>query len=405
VIDKNKRYGNCRFFLARPDLVAVMTRCKHNRRRTECKDCRGGAICEHIRVRSKCKDCKGGSICEHGRLRSLCKDCKGGSLCVHSKRRSSCKECKGGSICEHSKVRSQCKECKGGSICEHNRFKSDCKECGGSQICRHDRRRSRCKDCKGGSICEHNRRRSCCVQCNGRAFCQHGRLRSTCKDCGGGQICEHSRRRSQCKDCRGGSICPHIRRKSVCKECRVGKGLRPADNIQPPAASPPTAKRSPDSKQQGERIARNSGKKSTGLGKRRGDHDEDAGPAKRQRVIDAPAQERRSPRPAGRSSAAERRAVKEEPAAAPALATRTGSVAPARGASGAGRAKVEARAAGRRALPAGEDGAAARREEAEAEAEAERRCRLLSASETLVLLLRRGGPRDEAAADGADGHA
>ena len=49
--------------------------------------------------------------------------------CPHNRRKSRCKECKGGSICVHNCIRSQCKECKGGSICVHNRRKSYCYEC------------------------------------------------------------------------------------------------------------------------------------------------------------------------------------------------------------------------------------------------------------------------------------
>ena len=100
------------------------TSCKNRQ-----KELRINYKCEHNRRKYNCKDCKGTGICERNRQRSICKECKGGSICEHNKIKSSCKECKGGSICEHNKIRSSCKECNGGSICEHNRVRSRCKEC------------------------------------------------------------------------------------------------------------------------------------------------------------------------------------------------------------------------------------------------------------------------------------
>ena len=52
-------------------------KCKHGRRRYDCKDCGGSGICEHGRERRTCKECGGSSICEHGRRRSTCKECGG----------------------------------------------------------------------------------------------------------------------------------------------------------------------------------------------------------------------------------------------------------------------------------------------------------------------------------------
>jgi hypothetical protein len=69
-----------------------------------------------------------------------------GLKCIHDKKRSECKECKGSGICEHDKRRSGCKECKGSQICEHDKHRSDCKECKGSGICEHDKHRSTCKN-------------------------------------------------------------------------------------------------------------------------------------------------------------------------------------------------------------------------------------------------------------------
>jgi len=194
-------------------------KCEHNRIRSQCKDCGGGAICEHNRIRSQCKDCGGSAICEHNRIKSRCKDCGGGGICEHNRIRSQCKDCGGSAICEHNRKKSQCKDCGGGGICEHNRMKSTCKDCGGSQICEHNRQKSRCKDCGGSQICEHDRIKSTCKDCGGGSICEHNRMKSTCKDCGGGSICEHNRIKSRCKDCGGGSICEHNRRKSRCKDC------------------------------------------------------------------------------------------------------------------------------------------------------------------------------------------
>ena len=69
------------------------------------------------------------------------------AICKHNKRKTLCKECGGGSICEHNKRKTRCKECGGGSICEHNKHRDVCKECGGGSICKHNRQRSQCKDC------------------------------------------------------------------------------------------------------------------------------------------------------------------------------------------------------------------------------------------------------------------
>ena len=76
------------------------------------------------------------------------------SKCEHNRRKSQCKECGGGSVCEHNRIKSTCKECGGSSICEHNRRKSRCKECGGGSICEHNRQKSQCKKCGGSSLCK-----------------------------------------------------------------------------------------------------------------------------------------------------------------------------------------------------------------------------------------------------------
>ena len=145
--------------------------------------------------------------------------------CPHKRRRSRCKECRGGSICEHKKVRSECKECGGGSVCEHKRRRSRCKECGGGSICEHKKLRSQCKECGGGSVCEHKRRRSQCKECGGGSICEHKRERSKCKECGGGSVCEHKKLRSECKECL--TIDAIIRRKTRCPcGAKLGSGRK-----------------------------------------------------------------------------------------------------------------------------------------------------------------------------------
>ena len=109
--------------------AALRYTCVHNRRRSECKECKGTQVCHHDRQRSKCRDCRGSHICVHDRERSKCRDCKGSQICVHDRRRSMCRDCKGSQICVHDRRRSVCKECKGTSICPHSRERRKCKEC------------------------------------------------------------------------------------------------------------------------------------------------------------------------------------------------------------------------------------------------------------------------------------
>jgi hypothetical protein len=68
--------------------------CHHNRKRKQCRECRGGSICEHGRRRNVCKECGGSSICEHGRQRNVCKECSGSSICAHGRIKYRCKDCK-----------------------------------------------------------------------------------------------------------------------------------------------------------------------------------------------------------------------------------------------------------------------------------------------------------------------
>ena len=79
-----------------------VTLCVHNRQKSTCKPCGGGAICEHSRRRSECVDCGGGAICEHSRRRASCTICRGGSVCSHGKRKYKCSTCRSGYFCYFS---------------------------------------------------------------------------------------------------------------------------------------------------------------------------------------------------------------------------------------------------------------------------------------------------------------
>ena len=138
------------------------TKCKHNRRKSRCKECEGSEICEHNRIKSTCRECHGSQICEHNRRKSTCIECRGSEICEHNRRKSTCRECHGSQICEHNRKKSQCKECRGSSICEHNIQKSTCRECRGSEICEHNKRKSRCKECNGSALCKS----SWCERCS-----------------------------------------------------------------------------------------------------------------------------------------------------------------------------------------------------------------------------------------------
>ncbi|CAM9807982.1 unnamed protein product, partial [Phaeothamnion confervicola] len=112
--------------------------------------------------------------CPHNRRRDQCKECKGSGICEHNRRRDRCKECGGTSICKHNRQRYQCKECGGVSVCEHNRQRQYCKECGGVSVCEHNRQRHYCKECWGTGICEHEIKRSQCRECQPRTACCQG---------------------------------------------------------------------------------------------------------------------------------------------------------------------------------------------------------------------------------------
>ena len=168
-----------------------MPKCPHNRKKLQCKECKGSSICPHNRIKYRCKEC--GYILK---------------LCPHNREKSICKECGGSSICPHNRKKLQCKECKGSSICPHNRIKYRCKECGYiPKLCPHNREKYRCKECKGASICPHNRQKSSCKECGGSSICPHNRQKSFCKECGGSSICPHNLIKYKCKECGGSALC------------------------------------------------------------------------------------------------------------------------------------------------------------------------------------------------------
>jgi len=103
--------------------------CKHNKRKTYCKECKGSSICKHNKNKQICRECKGSSICEHNKIKTYCKECKGSAICDHKKEKRYCSECKGSGLCKHNKNKQICKECKGNRICDHNKIKKTCPYC------------------------------------------------------------------------------------------------------------------------------------------------------------------------------------------------------------------------------------------------------------------------------------
>ena len=92
--------------------VPAYIKCKHGRRRVQCKDCMGSQICTHLRQIAFCKECGGKGICTHGRVKYSCKDCGGSQVCPHGRIRYRCKDCGGKGICEHHKQKHSCKDCR-----------------------------------------------------------------------------------------------------------------------------------------------------------------------------------------------------------------------------------------------------------------------------------------------------
>jgi len=104
-------------------------KCRHDKIKYYCKDCKGSQICSHNRRKATCKECKGSQICKHKIVRYICKDCNGKGMCLHGRQKFFCKLCKGSQICEHNRQKYVCKDCNGKGICLHGRQKSHCKDC------------------------------------------------------------------------------------------------------------------------------------------------------------------------------------------------------------------------------------------------------------------------------------
>ena len=63
-------------------------------------------ICKHQRIRSQCKECGGASICEHQRIRSRCMEGRGTGICVQQRQRSKCKEGRETGTWQNQRIRS-----------------------------------------------------------------------------------------------------------------------------------------------------------------------------------------------------------------------------------------------------------------------------------------------------------
>ena len=183
----------------------TIKKCKHDKRKSLCKECGGGSLCKHDKEKSHCKECGGSTFCKHDKRKSTCHECNGSSFCKHEIRKSRCKECGGSELCKHDKQKSQCKECGGNRFCEHNKFKSICHDCGGSSLCKHDKRKSRCKECNDSAFCKHDKLKSLCKECDGSELCKHGKVK--CKECGGPAFCKHNKFKERCKECGGSALC------------------------------------------------------------------------------------------------------------------------------------------------------------------------------------------------------
>jgi hypothetical protein len=183
----------------------TIKKCKHDKRKSLCKECGGGSLCKHDKEKSHCKECGGSTFCKHDKRKSTCHECNGSSFCKHEIRKSRCKECGGSELCKHNKQKSQCKECGSNRFCEHNKFKSICHDCGGSSLCKHDKRKSRCKECNDSAFCKHDKLKSLCKECDGSELCKHGKVK--CKECGGPAFCKHNKFKERCKECGGSALC------------------------------------------------------------------------------------------------------------------------------------------------------------------------------------------------------
>lgn len=148
-------------------------------------------------------------ICEHGCQKRYCRNgCGGSAYCKHNLRKSKCKECGGSELCIHNIEKFRCSNCKGSYICEHNKRKDRCKDCFHLLLCKHNNKKSNCNECKIERTCEYNKTRDKCNICNPSYYhCEHGITKYLCKQCKGSAFCDHNKYKSRCKQCNGSSLC------------------------------------------------------------------------------------------------------------------------------------------------------------------------------------------------------
>ena len=251
---------------------------KHSEKYT-CIQCRDG-MCDHGILRRDCDFCRSSRFCKHNTRRSICKQgCGGKSICEPKRERFKCEECNSDKLCEHQEIPSQCKRCKrikaiegavrnsglGVSLGAHCQicgkeydnetpFASDdlCDACNSTSlepdpeywnefqknfhpppaglpsgsglkardICPHQIQKRGCRECSPHLFCVHNRPRNRCKDCGGRGFCIHDNIRTRCVECGGSQICTHKKRRDNCTICQPHRLCEHDIFRQKCRICK-----------------------------------------------------------------------------------------------------------------------------------------------------------------------------------------
>ncbi|XP_057310015.1 uncharacterized protein LOC130648013 [Hydractinia symbiolongicarpus] len=77
VLKNGKTATGCLVCLDKKKASRERKRCPYGRRRSQCKECKESSqIYQHEKRRADCKDCKGSQICEHVKQRACCKDCR-----------------------------------------------------------------------------------------------------------------------------------------------------------------------------------------------------------------------------------------------------------------------------------------------------------------------------------------
>ena len=128
-----------------------------------------------------------------GGQRYLCKDCGGKGICRcrHERRRSVCKECGGGSgaastvgaaASARKAVGVAFASTGGGAMIAGSAAAAALRARATPYGLQRMRRRQ-----PRAAGCEHGRQHSVCKECGGNGICEHGRVRSACKECGGGR--------------------------------------------------------------------------------------------------------------------------------------------------------------------------------------------------------------------------